>query len=89
VNKEQGAQAYSQSGSSDRTCRSGPKGSRAASSRELRDLSPCRSYRERRHGAEGEPPPKKDHYGRKNRTSVAVDESRSGGARRARCMSLG
>ena len=86
---EQGAQASSQPGSSDRTCRSGSKGSRATSSSELHDLPPRRSYRERRHGGEGEPTPKKDHCRRKNRTSVAGDESRSGGARCARCMSLG
>jgi len=35
-------------------------------------------------GAEGEPTPKKDHYRCKNRAGVAVDESRTGGARRAR-----
>ena len=87
VNKE--LSRPSQPGSSDRTCRSGSKGSRATSSSELHDLSPRRSYRERRHGAEGEHTPKKDHYRRKNRTSVAGDESRSGGARCARCMSLG
>src|SRR6516162_7856679 len=85
---EQGAQASSQPGSSDRTCRSDSKGSRAASGSELHDLSPRRSHRERRHGAESEHTPKKDHCRRKNRTSVAGDESRSGGARCARCMSL-
>src|SRR4029077_16555622 len=85
---EEGTQASSQSGSSDRTCRSGSKRSCVAKSGEFHDLPPCRSYRERRHGAEGEHPPKKDHCRRKNRTSVASNESRSSSARRARCMSL-
>jgi hypothetical protein len=69
-------------GSSDRACRSGSQSSRNASSHELHDLSRCRSYRERRHGAEGEQTPKKDHYRCKNRAGVAVDESGTGGARR-------
>jgi polyhydroxyalkanoate synthase len=43
---------YVQRSNSSLTCRSGSKGSRAASSRELHDLSACRRYRERGHGAE-------------------------------------
>lgn len=83
---EHGAQASAQFGSPDGTCRSSSKGPRAAPGRELHDPSLCRSNRKRRHGAEAERTPKKDHCPCKNRTNIAGDESRSGRARRPRHM---
>lgn len=52
-------------------------------------LIPCRSHRERRHGAKGKQTPENDRCGRKDRTSFASDESRSSNTRCTRCMSLG